>query len=62
MIDDIVQMVFKEARERPGRDLIQKISDVRITLNLFLDNAVLRLEEELIDKVSNRPKKPWSTY
>ncbi|MCK4786038.1 MAG: hypothetical protein KAV87_19935 [Desulfobacteraceae bacterium] len=56
MIDDIVQMVFKEARERRGKDLIQKISDVRITLNLFLDNAVERLEKEIIDKVSKAYK------
>jgi septum formation topological specificity factor MinE len=43
MIDDIFEMIMKEARSRPGKDLIPKINKVLLEVT----NKVISAEEEL---------------
>ncbi len=48
MIDDIVQMVFAEARKKEGKDLVANINQVMLSLQLLVDMAVERLVEDKI--------------
>jgi len=56
MIDDIVEMVLKEARRRPRKDLVSNIYSVALDINsaMMLILADLREEERRKEKDENK--------
>lgn len=40
MIDEIFEMIMKEARSRKGKDLVQKLASVQMDLNLMIGQVM----------------------
>jgi hypothetical protein len=53
VIDDIVRLIFEEARSREGHDLVSQISEVRTAVDICLDHAISvhleQIEKRVVD-------------
>jgi len=62
VIDDIVEMILKEARGRQEKDFVSKLHSVSVEIDLRLIDIMANFLQDERDKLPKRPKKPWSTY
>ena len=46
MIDEIFEMIMKEARERPGKDLVKQIATVQMDLHLRIGKAMEDIRDQ----------------
>lgn len=60
MIDDIVQMILKEARSREGKDLVEEIKEVRRIVDICLDQAIsVFLQQQKYVDPTVKPSHQW---
>lgn len=57
MIDQIFEMIMKEARGRPGKDLVSKINTVLLEVNAMVTKAM----EDIWDQESRRKRDETKT-